>query len=350
MRLRSGRGFTLIELLVVIAIIALLISILLPSLQGARRSARAVVCATNMRQVGQAVGIYLAENNAIYPPSYIYASNYSGNYDLNNQPADRQFGYNHWSWFLYENGQVQDEAFVCPEIPDGGHPRTNPGENGSDWNQGEQIDDRGQTQPNPHVDRQARRMAFTGNAAVFPRNKFQVGLTDEGEGNQRLNRFVREADVTAFGRPVILATEFQKDFPAVCQTGSGGVLKSKSHRPINPFYHLSSGHDEYGAPLNNPSFTYGVDGDEVTFGLLPQNQLRDVSGLLTGSRQTELNAVGRHHPGGDRFGGTTNFLYVDGSVQRSLILKTLENREWGTKYYSLTGKSDLIEFGSFGPQ
>ena len=56
-----ARGFTLIELLVVIAIIALLVSILLPSLQQARELARISVCLTNVGGQVRAVHLYAAD-------------------------------------------------------------------------------------------------------------------------------------------------------------------------------------------------------------------------------------------------------------------------------------------------
>lgn len=61
-------GFTLVELLVVIGIIAVLVSILLPSLNRARENARRVACASLLRQVGIATRAYAAENKDSLPP------------------------------------------------------------------------------------------------------------------------------------------------------------------------------------------------------------------------------------------------------------------------------------------
>jgi prepilin-type N-terminal cleavage/methylation domain-containing protein/prepilin-type processing-associated H-X9-DG protein len=57
------KGFTLIELLVVIAIIALLLAILMPSLQKAKKIAQTVVCSSNMKQLAIGNLVYAAEND-----------------------------------------------------------------------------------------------------------------------------------------------------------------------------------------------------------------------------------------------------------------------------------------------
>lgn len=64
---RGVSAFTLIELLVVVAIIALLISILLPAMGGARAQARSTVCLANLRSQGQMAYLYLSDNNDTFP-------------------------------------------------------------------------------------------------------------------------------------------------------------------------------------------------------------------------------------------------------------------------------------------
>jgi prepilin-type N-terminal cleavage/methylation domain-containing protein/prepilin-type processing-associated H-X9-DG protein len=74
--LGPANAFTLIELLVVISIIALLVSILLPSLAKAKDLARSSVCLNNLRNTGTAMSLYHAEHKQYFWP-----------YSLSNHPS-----------------------------------------------------------------------------------------------------------------------------------------------------------------------------------------------------------------------------------------------------------------------
>lgn len=78
---RGRRAFTLIELLVVVAIIALLVSILLPSLSRAREGARSSVCLSNLRQTAAGVSMYTVDSRSMLPgPTHICVYQDSGTY------------------------------------------------------------------------------------------------------------------------------------------------------------------------------------------------------------------------------------------------------------------------------
>jgi len=65
--MHKRNAFTLIELLVVISVIALLMAILLPTLQRVRKQARAIVCQSNLRQWGQILALYVEDHHGRLP-------------------------------------------------------------------------------------------------------------------------------------------------------------------------------------------------------------------------------------------------------------------------------------------
>jgi prepilin-type N-terminal cleavage/methylation domain-containing protein/prepilin-type processing-associated H-X9-DG protein len=337
-----NRGFTVIELLVVVSLIALLIAILLPSLSSARKHTQALVCSTNLNHVGKALANYLFANKSIYPASYLYPDDPDGNWTMQTQDEKHPYGYVHWSSFLYEDGAMEGKGFQCPVMERGGAPRTNPGLREVDWQLGEQVDQNGDEKPNELTDKQAPRMAYTANATIMPRNKF----TTELSGGDRINRFVAEQKIKDTGK-TILATEFLNNWRAI-GIRKGDKILVKSHRPVNPYFHVGSGFNEYAASRMTPGFIYGLPSDQETYGLLDTTDVKDKVNILDHtSGIAQINAVGRHHPGGDkrlrkRFDGTANFLFCDGHAEPLMVLETMQKRMWGDQYYSVNGENEVM--------
>lgn len=111
LRSTTRKGFTLIEILVVVAIIALLISILLPSLKKARDQAKEVVCRSNLKQLGLLVQYYQQDFDG-YPPPHFYVK--GGVCDPSQPPGAFQWNTYTTKRYLKQRDDEPYELYFCP--------------------------------------------------------------------------------------------------------------------------------------------------------------------------------------------------------------------------------------------
>ena len=101
---RVKKNFTLIELLVVIAIIAILASLLLPSLNKARQRGKLIFCVSNMKQQGQGLLLYAGDNDERLPT-------HKG---LSIASGGVAWDSTWWMWQLIRDYKAPKTCFVCP--------------------------------------------------------------------------------------------------------------------------------------------------------------------------------------------------------------------------------------------
>lgn len=112
---RSPHGFTLVELLVVIGIIAVLVSLLLPALGKARRSANTVKCMSNLRQFGQAHLMYSNDHKGVIVLPLIPDANFSPNGVFWFQRLSIYINRNEARGGTVESGKLNAVVRGCPE-------------------------------------------------------------------------------------------------------------------------------------------------------------------------------------------------------------------------------------------
>ena len=103
------RAFSIVELLVVIGVIAILIAFLLPVLRAANESARTVRCASQLRQIGQAMYTYAAGNRGMTPP-------WGGKFRIDDSGSPLSRG---WIAMLWRASGVRADSplYHCPAYP-----------------------------------------------------------------------------------------------------------------------------------------------------------------------------------------------------------------------------------------
>jgi prepilin-type N-terminal cleavage/methylation domain-containing protein len=303
------RAFTLIELLVVIAIIAILAAILFPVFAKAKASAKKAAELTQMKQLGIALQIYLADYDDVYPQGYYY--------DNDN---DSSGGYTQWSWLIYPYVKNK-QLFVSSGDPTGGLAPTN--FTGNNDNCGIPT---GQVTQFLIQDKQICRISYTANALILarkrrtvdPMNVISATIIDDVAG--------------------VIAIGPQTHYPT-CINGvsSASGTAFKTHRPTNGIL-INDG----SGPMNALRFQGEAPaevGNPTYYAITFQRAISDLAACKAG---TPAGAGGFSHityAQPDRWDNGANYVFTDTHAKFKTLSATVNPDAflWGKRAYTAGG-------------
>ncbi len=298
------KAFTLIELIVTISIISLLIAIMLPALSSVRRSARQTVCSANLRGIMQSVISYTAEYGS-YPPAYI---------------KNQQTGQVKHFTRIVSNLYATDDCCHCPSLSNMGLPPLNTTTDNLD---------QGQISAFPDViDDQPQRCSYTANQALFPEDKFSIGI----DGVRSPSRFVADSRVKAAAETIAL-TEWSSNWLFLQKDNN-----CHSYLPVHGFCGIGTGlTNKYDLNLVDQGSAmvcrFGGMFREVHTSALSQTPKPERI------KPSRLDWVGRNHGNDNEL---TNFAYADGHVEAKTIFETVDVFQWGKMIYSIQGGRNVV--------
>ena len=310
---RPRRGFTLVELLVVIGIIALLISILLPSLNQARQSAQAVKCLSNNRSFGQAMLLFATANQGKTIDSKTRTS-----IGFGRQPDGTVFpggGQGSVAKILSEGGylNLQDDPQIifCPSasengIPFGGLPNQRYGTSVTKWVRDFTADGRGFSVTNPDDNKFFSEGSYTVNGwLVYTKQTPGDAVFTSGD-------LIRDFKVAGSARDAIKDELFYERLARVTDSTNTPIIADGVWSEAFPFEGLAGAPTIKSPDESNPWPMYAAD---------PGNRPR-----ITGPEHQLNRFVIARHKGG------INIAYVDGHAANESNLNRLWQKPWHSSW------------------